>query len=205
MKENITNGINMGFILLISSILTLRLTDDVENTLKVFEYFIPILIGYVLIGIVIQWLSNLPPKEKNGATEGISLFYWLFMIFIILMVSANFIQAYIRYILLANILVLIVLWFIDYRLLSQVSKELNGVASYSNRTVIIDLENKPKTIEDFFDILEKHCRLNKISLEYVEKDLPSIVKMNGVLNKVELGYYYGFGGILINTLKITQL
>lgn len=205
MKENVTTGVNIGFTLLISSILTLRLNGDIENTMKIFQYFIPILIGYILIGIALQWIRNLPPKETSGGTGGIGIFYYLFIIMTLITFLANFIPSYIRYIVLVNILVLIILWFIDYRSLSKVSEELNGVSSHINRTVIIDLQNKPKTKEEFFESLESYCRPSKIVLEYIEKDLPAIVKMNGVLNKVEIGYYYGFTGIIVYTLKITQL
>lgn len=204
-KENITTGINIGFALLISSILTLRFNNDIENTVKIFKYFIPILIGYILIGIALQWLRNLPPKEKNGGTGGVGALYWLFIIMTIITFLANFTPSYIRYIVLVNIIVVIILWAIDYRELSRLSEELNGVASHSNKTLIIDLEHKPKTKEEFFDLLEQHYRLSKITLEYIEKDIPAIVKLNGVLNKVEIGYYYGYTGIIVYTLKITQL
>ena len=58
MRENIIKGTNVGFLLLISSILTLRFTNDFENTMKLFNYFVPILIGYVVIGIIFQWIRK---------------------------------------------------------------------------------------------------------------------------------------------------
>ena len=43
MRENTLKGIYIGFTLLISSILTLRLTNDVEGLVEAFNYFIKIL------------------------------------------------------------------------------------------------------------------------------------------------------------------
>ncbi|MBM6818814.1 DUF4318 domain-containing protein [Clostridium saudiense] len=42
-------------------------------------------------------------------------------------------------------------------------------------------------------------------LEYIERDIPAIVRINEVLYKVELGYYYGLIGNEVYTLKITEL
>lgn len=205
MKENIVKGTSIGFTLLISSILSLRFTNDIENTLKVFQYFIPILISYILIGIALQYLHNLPPRRNTSSIKGIESVYWIFIIFTVVSVLAGFIPAYIRCIVLVNIIVIFILWLIDYISLSKVAKELNGVTSFKNRTLVIDLKSKPKTKEEFYKILERHCSASNISLEYIEKDLPAIVKMNGVLNKAEISYYYDLTGMLVYALKITEL
>lgn len=204
MKENVMKGINIGFVLLISSILTLRLTNDIEGVIKVFNYFIPILIGYGLLGVLIQWIRNLPHKSSEGSM-GVGIYYWIFIIVIFISVIGNFIPDYIRYIILVNIVVLIALWIFDYILLGKVAKELNGEESHKYNTLLIDLKEKPRTKEEFFKVLEEYCISNKILLEYVEKDLPAIVKMNKNLNKVEIGYYFDVSGATIYTLKITEL
>ena len=77
--------------------------------------------------------------------------------------------------------------------------------SYKENTLLVDLKEKPKTKEEFFKILEEYCISNRVSLEYVEKDLPAITRINGVLNKVEIGYYLDISGATIYTLKITEL
>lgn len=204
MRENILKGIYIGFTLLISSILTLRLTNDIESMVKVFNYFIPILIGYMLIGVIIKWIRNLPYKSSEGSM-GAGVYYWVFLIVLVISVIGVFIPDYIRYIVLVNIVVLITLWIWDYISLSNVAKELNGGRSHKYNTLLIDLKEKPKTKEAFFKVLEEYCINNRISLEYIEKDLPAITRMNGVLNKVEIGYYFDISGITIYTLKITEL
>lgn len=210
MKENIFKGINVGFTLLISSILTLRFTNDIETTLKVFQYFIPILIGYILIGTSLQYLHHLPHRKnsnrKNSSgIKGIESLYWFFIIFILVIFLASFIPLYIRSTVLVNIVVIIILWIIDYMSLSKVAKELNCVTSFKDRALVIDLKSKPKTKEEFFEILEKHFSTSNILIEYIEKDLPAIVKINGVLNRAEIGYYYDFTGALAYSLKVTEL
>lgn len=204
MKENVMKGINIGFVLLISSILTLRLTNDIEGVIKVFNYFIPILIGYGLLGVLIQWIRNLPHKSSEGSM-GVGIYYWIFIIVIFISVIGNFIPDYIRYIILVNIVVLIALWIWDYILLGKVAKELNGEKYHKYNTLLIDLKEKPRTKEEFFKVLEDYCIRNSISLEYVEKDLPAITRMNGVLSKIEIGYYFDVSGATIYTLKITEL
>lgn len=204
MRENILKGINIGFVLLISSILTLRLTNNIDGMIRVFNYFIPILIGYGILGFLIQWIRNLPHKSSEGSM-GVGIYYWIFIIVIAVSIIGNFIPDYIRYIVLVNIVVLVALWIFDYISLGRVARELNGNKSHKHNTLLIDLKEKPKTKEEFFKLLEQYCISNKILLEYVEKDLPAIIKMNNVLNKAEIGYYFDVSGATIYTLKITEL
>lgn len=203
MKENIIKGANIGFLLLISSILTLRFTNDFENTMKVFTYFVPVLIGYIIIGIIFQCIRNLP-STSSSASMGIGIYYWISMVMIIIPTLGMFIEGYIRYIILVNVLVVFVLWAIDYLHLSKVAKELNGGKAVKHKTIIIDLKSKPKTKQEFFRILEDNCISNGESIEYVERDIPAIIKINEVLYKAEIGYYYSVAGEAIYTLKITE-
>ena len=136
---------------------------------------------------------------------GAGIYYWIFLIVLAVSVIGNFIPDYIRYIVLVNIVVIIALWIWDYISLSKVANELNSGRSYKENTLLVDLKEKPKTKEEFFKILEEYCISNRVSLEYVEKDLPAITRINGVLNKVEIGYYLDISGATIYTLKITEL
>ena len=106
MREHIIKGINTGFILIISSILTLSLLQDNSASLKFIQYFIPILITYIICGIIIQWIRNIPVKNSEGS-QGAGIIYWIFLIMIIIPVIGSFIDLYIRYIVLTNIVVII--------------------------------------------------------------------------------------------------
>lgn len=47
MKESLIKGVNVGLFLLLSSILTLRVTNDLEGAVKLFNYFIPVVLVYI--------------------------------------------------------------------------------------------------------------------------------------------------------------
>ena len=74
-----------------------------------------------------------------------------------------------------------------------------------HKTLVIDLDEKPKSKEEFFKIIEDKCIEKGDTLEYIERDIPAIVRINEVLYKVELGYYYGLIGNAVYTLKIIEL
>ncbi|MBS6183788.1 MAG: DUF4318 domain-containing protein [Clostridium celatum] len=204
MKENLIKGANIGFTLLISSILTLRFTNDYDGMMKIFKYILPVLIGYVFIGIVFHWLRNIP-RKNNAGSFGVAIYYWVFIIMIIVPVLAMFIDDYIRYMIMANILVIVALWLGEYIHISKIAKELNGGIASKHKTLIVDLDSKPKTKEEFFRIIESKCISRGDSLEYVERDIPAIIKINGELYKAEIGYYYAISGNAVYTLKLTGL
>ena len=72
------------------------------------------------------------------------------------------------------------------------------------RTLVIDLKDKPGTKEEFFSVLEDYCIKNRLSLEYVKREIPAVVKLDGVLHEVDLRSYYTYGGA-IYTMDITKL
>ena len=43
-----------------------------------------------------------------------------------------------------------------------------------------------------------------ISLEYIERDIPAVIRINGILYKAEIGYYYSVAGEAVYTLRITE-
>mgnify|MGYP000681152144 CR=1 FL=1 len=76
--------------------------------------------------------------------------------------------------------------------LKKVAKDLNSSAA--GRTLIIDLDEKPRSPEAFFDLLETYCRKSSVTLEYVKKDIPATVKLEGRLHTVALTESYMYGG-----------
>lgn len=204
MKENLIKGVNIGLFLLVSSILTLRIINDLEGTVNLFNYFIPVVLVYIVIGVLLQLIRQLSGKSSNGSI-GIAIYYWLWMILIIVPIIGIFIDDYIRYIILVNAIIIIGLWIGDYIHLTRIAKELNGTRVNKNKTLVIDLDEKPKSKEEFFRIIENKCIENGDTLEYIERDIPAIVKINGVLYKIEIGYYYSLIGNVVYTLRVTEL
>lgn len=204
MKESLIKGVNVGLFLLLSSILTLRVTNDLEGAVKLFNYFIPVVLVYIVIGTLFQFIRQLPGKSSNGSI-GIAIYYWLWLILIIVPIMGIFIDDYIRYIILVNAIIIIGIWIGDYIHLTKIAKELNGTRVNNHKTLVIDLDEKPKSKEEFFRIIEDKCIANGDTLEYIERDIPAIVKINEVVYKVEIGYYYGLIGNAVYTLRITEL
>lgn len=204
MKENLIKGANIGLILLVSSILTLRFTNDLQGAVKVFNYFIPVVLVYIVIGILSQFIRQLPCKESE-VSMGVSIYYWVWMIVIIVPIIGMFIDDYIRYIILINGIVILGIWIVDYIHISKIAKELNGGRVNKHKTLVMDLDEKPKSKEEFFRLIEEKCIVNGDILEYIERDIPAIVKINKILYKIEIGYYYGIVGNIVYTLKISEL
>ena len=145
------------------------------------------------------------PGRNSKRSSGIAIYYWVWMIVIIVPIIGVFIDDYIRYIILVNTIIIVGLWIGDYMHLSRIAKELNGMRVNKHKTLVIDLDEKPKSKEEFFKIIEDKCIAKGDILEYIERDIPAIVRINEVLYKVELGYYYGLIGNEVYTLKITEL
>ena len=53
---------------------------------------------------------------------------------------------------------------------------------------------KPGSSEEFFTALETYCKKSSITLEYVKRDIPATVKLNGRLHTVTLTESYMYGG-----------
>ena len=73
MKENLIKGVNVGLLLIVSSILTLRFTNDLDGAVKVFNYFIPVALVYIVIGILFQFIRQLPGRNSKGSS-GIAIY-----------------------------------------------------------------------------------------------------------------------------------
>lgn len=93
-------------------------------------------------------------------------------IYIILLIIGIFIDDYIRYIILVNVIIIVGLWIGDYMHLSRIAKELNG---------------------------------RRVNIRVYRKRYSAIVKINKILYRIEIGYYYGIVGNVVYTLKITEL
>lgn len=90
----------------------------------------------------------------------------------------------------------------NYFYMKHVANQLNMVRG--GRTLVIDLDEKPGTKEEFFSVLEEYCIRNHMVLEYVKRDIPAVVKLDGILHKIDLNNYYTYGGA-VYTMDITKL
>ncbi len=91
-----------------------------------------------------------------------------------------------------------------YCIKNHIDKALNGALGTRSPTVmptslIVDLDDCPKGTEAFCIEIERYCIKNHIDYQFVERDKPAIILMNGVkhrvelgVHRVELGVYYGY-------------
>ena len=98
----------------------------------------------------------------------------------------------VRTMLLTSAAVLLLMWEAEYRYLKSVARDLNSGAA--GRILLIDLDEKPGSSEEFFAALETYCKKSSITLEYVKRDIPATVKLNGRLHTVTLTESYMYGG-----------
>lgn len=134
--------------------------------------------------------------------RGMAFMYWYYIILFLLLLLARFLPDYLRYMVLSDAVVLFGRWVLNYLYVKRTANQLN--MAKGGRTLVIDLKDKPGTKEEFFSVLEDYCIKNRLSLEYVKREIPAVVKLDGVLHEVDLRSYYTYGGA-IYTMDITKL
>lgn len=202
-KEISIKGLTLGLILFLSTLIELLINKDMHHLQIVGTFLIPIILGYCLLGMFIRWMVYRSTIRKEGfhLFTGVSIVYWIFMISAIFMAGAYFIPQVIRYIVVANIATLLLVWLLNCIYLKNIAKELNSSLAYYNRTLVEDLQEKPLTEDMFLEDIQNYCKKNHLSLEILEYGIPAKIKMNNVHYNVKLGQYYSMIGTLTYTLE----
>lgn len=202
-REITLKGFLLGLILFVSTFIYLLINKDIQHLQIVWTFIIPIMVGYFLLGMFIRWMlyrSTVRTIEFH-LLSGPSIIYWIWMIVLIIIVSAYWIPQVIRYIILANVGTLLLVWILDCLYLKSIAKELNSGLEYYSRTLVEDLPARPKTKDIFMDKIYTYCKKNHLSLEIIEYGIPAKIKMNNTLYTVKLGEYYTLMGSIVYTLE----
>ena len=133
-----------------------------------------------------------PARLNSSFFRGAAALAWCYIVLVCLFFLAQQIPRSIQVMFLTSTVVLLLLWEAEYRYLKSVAKDLNSGAA--GRILLIDLEEKPGNPEVFFTVLETYCQKSSISLEYVKKDIPATVRLDGRLHTVALTESYMYGG-----------
>lgn len=189
--ELLTTGFQEGMILLTGALFALWAIGGEAGTSLLMSRFGPVLLIYFLVGTLLQLLKQLSRLDFKWF-RGITFFYIGDLLLLPFIIIIRIIPGDLRYVILADFAVLLAMRFMNYFYMKRVAKQLNS--GRKGWTLVIDLKEKPKNKEEFFAILEEHCMKNDIALEYLERDIPAVVKMDGQLHRVELNYYYTYGG-----------
>ncbi|MFL0248200.1 DUF4318 domain-containing protein [Candidatus Clostridium stratigraminis] len=202
-REISIKGLSLGLILFLSAIIELLINKDMQHLQIVGTFLIPIILAYCLLGMFIRWMLYRSTIRKEGfhLFTGVAVVYWISMFSAIFMAGAFFIPQVIRYIVLANIATLLLIWFLNCIYMKSIAKELNYNLSYYNRTLVEDLQERPQTEDIFIEEIETYCKKNHLSLEIIEHGIPAKIKMNNVLYIVKLEQYYSMFGTLTYTLE----
>jgi len=203
----VTKGLFLGLILFISTIIYLLISRDMQNLKTVGTFLIPIVLCYALVGILIRWLvyRSALKKESSHLFSGVASYYWVWMLCIVFSVCAYFIPQAIRYIVLTNAGVLLLIWVLDYLYLKNIAKELNSGLKYHRVTLVEDLSSRPKTEDKFMEEIENYCKKNHLTLEVIEYGMPTKIKMDNTPYLVKLGQYYSMVGTVVYTLEFRSI
>jgi hypothetical protein len=202
-REITVKGLFLGLILFLSTLIDLLINKDMQHLQIVSTFLIPIILGYCLLGMFIRWMVYRSTLRKEGfhLFSGVAIVYWIFMLSIILMACAYFIPQVIRYIVVANVATLLLIWFLNFVYLKNIAKELNYGLAHNCRTLVEDLQERPQTEDMFMEEIQNYCKKNYLSFEILEYGIPAKIKMNNDLYIVKLGQYYSVVGTLTYTLE----
>lgn len=195
------SGANLGVILFAGGLLGLWALSGREEMEFITSRLGVVFFLYLLAGCFFRLVKSLPELDYTWL-RGITVVYWFDILLFLLMIAAAFLPDYLRYMILADAAVLFVRWIINYVYMKHVADQLNHRAG-GGRTLVIDLNEKPGTKEEFFGILEEYCVKNRLDLEYVERDIPALVKLDGIPHKVDLNSYFTYGGA-VYTMDISK-
>ena len=191
LTEILKKGSLLGMIMFISSLVTLSLAAT-EGLETFWSLRLVILLCYLAAGCLLQLIRGFTPQLDSAWFRGAAAVSWCYLLLFFLSFLTWRLPSFVRAMLLTSAAVLLLLMEAEYRYLKKVAKDLNSSAA--GRTLIIDLDEKPRSPEAFFDLLETYCRKSSVTLEYVKKDIPATVKLEGRLHTVALTESYMYGG-----------
>jgi hypothetical protein len=206
-KETVVKGLFLGMILFVSTLISLLISNDMQNLQIVRTFIIPILAAYCLIGIFVLWMRYRSTLRKRGSSlfSGPSIVYWIWILATIIMAGSYGIPQALRYIILTNTATLLIVWLLDCLYLKNIAKELNSGLGFYRLTLVEDLNSKPQTEDMFMKEIESYCIKNHLSLEVIEYGIPAKIKMNNNLYTVKLGQYYSIIGTIVYTLEFQNI
>lgn len=198
LKENAAHGAVLGMILFITTTVSLASSFTLQEIEPFVSYLPGVLVFYLIFGILLTAFHNRPRHGKKKAgwvLAGISgiMVFFLLMWFIVFAVVRT-VPYLIRATVVINLLVIAVVWGIEYLCMANASKEMNANTKCMGRSLIEVLDEYPKGEDAFIEAITKYCGKNHIELEVITAEKPAVVKMDGVYHKVSVTSWYGYTG-----------
>lgn len=189
-------GSIMGCVMFIVTVVYLGLQKDKAFALQMLPFLFPVLLGYVAFGMVFFFFYY--RRERKGKAgifssfmKGASGIYWTGNLFILIFVAAALLgdKKPVRMILLLDALFVVGFLIWDYLYMNQCAGEFNR-RFRPRQVLLVDLEEYPKSIDAFCIEIERYCLKNHRSLEFIKRDKPAEICMDGEHYFVELDSYY---------------
>lgn len=199
--EILLSGANLGTILFAGGLVGLWLLSGGQKMEIVMDHLGLFFLIYLGGGCLFQLFKRLPELDLSWF-RGIAFMYWYYILVFILLIIAQVLPDYLRYMILSDVVVIFGRGGLNYLYAKHTANQLN--TAKGRRTLVIDLNEHPGTKEEFFSLLDDYCIKNRMCLEYIKRDIPAVVKMDGVLHEVDLRSYYTYGGP-VYTMDITRL
>ncbi len=192
----LVQGSVLGCVMFLVTVVYLGLQKDKAFALQMLPFLLPVLLGYVAFGMVFFFFYY--RKERTGESGTLSSFmkgasgiYWIGNLFPLFLAAAALLgkKEPVRIILLLDALLVAGFLIWDYLYMNRCAGEFNR--RFRPRQVFLaDLEECPQSVEAFCIEIERYCLKNHRSLEFVKRDKPAEICMDGEHYFVELDSYY---------------
>lgn len=196
MKEWLKQSFHIAGIMVVADMCYFSIFGDENAALLYVNHFFYLFLGTMALLLGIQWAMDRKTVDKlAGFYRG-----YAFMTVIsvlgagLALFGSLMIPVELRTVMTINILIYAVLRILEYRELNRMAKVMNGYMGGSlGKTLVVDLDEKPASKEEFFRQIENYCVKNGKTLEYVEKEVPAIVMIDGRKHQVSLIHFYYIG------------
>lgn len=197
-------------LLFFSAVFVLMISRDMEH-LELFSDKLGLILGGYILGVAaVRLISGLPLVKKIGEWCGIlfhgfAYVYWIGLLSLLCSIVGESLEAYIRYIFIANVLVLAGVYVGRYLHLRRVAQEMNRGRSVKNFVLLEDLERRPKNEDEFMEWVEDYCKKSGLDYEVIQYGIPSLIVMDGVRYRVQVTEYCSMASGIVPAMEFTVI
>lgn len=180
----------LGLGLFFSSVFVLLLTHDMVH-LELFADKMFLVMGtYIGAIVALRVLVSFKIFRRISVIfSGGAIVYWVFLLILPITFIGLFVEDYIRYIVIINILVLIGVMVGNFFYMKYIADELNQGKWKKGFRLIEDIECRPKSEDEFMRWIENYCGKNALELEVIQYGIPAEIKMDGLRYRVKITEY----------------
>lgn len=204
-KENMKNGCTIGLILFFANILVISLFEDKLFGNLAGGYIVLILAGYLLAGTLLAAFRNREKKLDRSTYYGAAGFYWFIPVMALVSVFIAAVPVLIRWLVLCDFVILVIMWITEYAYLCRMAKKLNKNISLVKESLAIELPKRMLSVDQIYDFLTEYCIQNDRNLVIDKREIPGNVEIDDKAYSVSIQEYYGFFGMSTYDLLLTSV